>query len=407
MADQGKPLITIMSSDNHPARHNPPEPRDLQVPGRSHTPQVPEREAASAILREQINAVYDHSPPNQLKQDTPADNPYNRTLKETTPDWQQYHSAWQQYYQQYYQRYYLQQLHTQRQAHTDHKVQAAARPKQETATEPELAEPLTKTKQVKALKDNLLGTVRERAKKARRSHHFMPIASALTVGLVFLFLQYNRMFFAQVNAYVSPGSAVNESDTVLVDPSANVNVGPESKLIIPKINVNIKVVYDITSLEDAPVQEGLNRGVVHYKLPGANALPGQVGNTTILGHSSNDIFDPGDYKFAFVLLDRLQAGDIIYMHYEGKRYIYRVTDKKVISPTEFAALQQNNGKPMLTLVTCTPPGTALKRLLVYAEQISPDPATASAPTAGASTPDPNTLPGNSPTLFERVRDFFF
>jgi sortase A len=221
-------------------------------------------------------------------------------------------------------------------------------------------------------------------------------------------LQYNRVFFAQVEAYVSPGSVVNENDTVLVDPSANANVGPEPKLIIPKINVNIKVIYDITSLQDAPVQEGLNHGVVHYKLPGANSLPGQAGNMAILGHSSNDIFDPGDYKFAFVLLDRLQPGDIAYMHYQGKRYIYRVTDKKVINPTEFSVLQQNNGKPTLVLVTCTPPGTALKRLLVFAEQISPDPATATQPNGGqASSSEPTTLPANSPTLFERIRDFFF
>ena len=382
--------------------------RNLQVPHRNQTPNVPERNTAAHILRDHIDTIYEHNPPNQLKNDNqPEANPYNRTYNNTDYNWQQYHSAWQQYYQQYYQRYYVQQLHVQRQQLAAEKAQAAAEPSEQkiiTGTDPTALQ----KKQVTQLKDDLLGKVKDRAKKVRRSHHFMPIMSALTVGLIFLFLQYNRVFFAQVKAYVSPGSVVNESDTVLVDPTANVNVGAEPKLIIPKINVNIHVVYNITSLEDGPVQEGLNHGVVHYKLPGANALPGQIGNTVMLGHSSNDIFDPGDYKFAFVLLDRLQAGDIAYVHYEGKRYIYRVTDKKVISPTEFNALQVNNGKPMLTLVTCTPPGTALKRLLVFAEQISPDPATAQqGSNDNASSNEPGNLPGNSPTLLDRIHDFFF
>jgi sortase A len=389
--------------------------RDLQIPARDQSPHVPQRETAANILRDKVAAIYEHDPPNQLNQSSSTTNTsstYNRTYNATPAQLQEYHSAWQQYYQQYYQRYYVQQLHLQRQQQALLKAEDAGRQPQEQIISHE-SDDVSGTseshkQQVLELKNNLLGKVKKRAKKVRQSHHFMPIISALAVGLLFLFLQYNRVFFAEVKAYVSPGSTVNENDTVLVDPSANANVGPEPKLIIPKINVNIKVVYDITSLEDKPVQEGLNHGVVHYKLPGANALPGQVGNVTILGHSSNDIFDPGDYKFAFVLLDRLQAGDIAYLHYEGKRYIYRVTDKKVISPTEFAALQSNSGKPMLTLVTCTPPGTALKRLLVFAEQISPDPATATQPQSGETgSNEPADLPGNSPTLFERIRDFFF
>lgn len=402
--------------DPQDTQNNDQQHHDLQVPHRRHVhhPSAQDRDTASHVLRDRIDAIYDQAPPNQLKKEekviVPADSAYDRTYQEKPEKFnaQQYHNAWQQYYQQYYQRYYLQQLHVQRQQVAAEKAVQAAEP---TVHEPKFISgsdsATVRKSQINELKANLLGKVKDRAQKVRKSHHFMPIVSALAVGLIFVFLQFNRAFFAELAAYISPGSAVSENDTVLVDPTANVNVGSEPKLIIPKINVNIHVVYDITSLEDAPVQEGLKKGVVHYKLPGANSLPGQVGNTVILGHSSNDIFDPGDYKFAFVLLDRLQAGDIVYMHYQGKRFIYRVTDKKVITPTEFNALHVNNGKPMLTLVTCTPPGTALKRLLVYAEQISPDPASATKPTAEQNETDPQLLPGNSPTLFERIRDFFF
>ena len=372
----------------------------------AHNPDT--KDQAAQVIRGQIDAIYQQSPPHQDPED--VHEPYNHTMGAGGYDLQQYHTAWQQYYQQYYQRYYLQQVHIQRQQ-ASHKAHHAAQPNQQHSQQPQIitgSDHLPESKSpVSTLKDNLLHTVKDRAKKARRSNHFVPIASALAVGLVFLFLQYNRFLFAEVNAYVSPGSAVNESDTVLVDPTANLNVGSEPKVIIPKINVNIRTVYDVTSLEDGPVQEGLKRGVVHYKLPGANSLPGQVGNSVILGHSSNDIFDPGDYKFAFVLLEKLQAGDVFYAHYEGTRYIYRVTEKKIIKPSDISTLQVKTDKPLMTLVTCTPLGTATNRLLVTGEQISPDPATARQPGSGDASDKSLQLPGNSPTLLERVRDFFF
>jgi hypothetical protein len=47
-------------------------------------------------------------------------------------------------------------------------------------------------------------------------------------------------------------------------------------------------------------------------------------------------------------------------------------------------------------------------LLVYGEQISPDPAAVASQSAQAPpTNTPDTIPGNSPTLFERLRDIFF
>ena len=394
--------------------HSQPHARNLQIPGRQTHSHVPERSQVTAdLLREKVNAVYDAAPPNQLKdaQQTQT-NPYNRTYttgqtSAPTFDAQQYHTAWQQYYQQYYQRFYLQQLHVQRQQMAAEKANQAAKPPDDTQQHvitgtDETAPPKN---QVEQFKNELLDKVKERAKKVRRSHHFMPIVSAIVIGLLFLFLQYNRLMIAEVKAYVSPGA--NEGNSVLIDPTNNVNVGPDPKLIIPKINVNIKVVYDVKTLEENAIQEGLNHGVVHYNLPGANSLPGQIGNTVLLGHSSNDIFAPGDYKFAFVQLDRMEKDDIFYINYQGKRYVYRVTEKKVILPTELNALQINNGKPMATLITCTPLGTALKRLLVIAEQISPDPSAATAKPTDNPTNEPNTLPGNSPTLLDNIRDFFF
>ena len=235
----------------------------------------------------------------------------------------------------------------------------------------------------------------------------MPIVCAIIVGLLFLALQFNRLLVAQVEAYISPGSTVDLSNTVIVDPSTGANVGNDSRLIIPKINVSAPVIYSTTTVDENTIEKSLEGGVVHYNLPGANSVPGQAGNGVILGHSSNDVFDPGNYKFVFVLLDRLQNGDLFYMNYQGKRYVYKVTDKKIIKPTDWKVLLQNDGKPTIVLVTCTPAGTALNRLLVYGEQISPDPSTASAAPSNTQDANPAEIPGNSQTFFERLYNLLF
>ena len=323
-------------------------------------------------------------------------------------DWQQYHTAWQQYYQQYYHRYYANFIATQQAPQApepdEPKPEAPAALDKTIVGSDTIALPKSRLQQ---LRDDLRARVGERAHKLRRSSHFVPIISAFIVGALFMLLQFNRLLAAQVEAYISPGSTVDASDTIIVDPSASTDIGQDPKLLIPKINVNVPVVYDVATVDDRAIQTGLEKGVVRYNLSGANSLPGQTGNMVILGHSSNDVFDPGGYKFTFVLLDRLQIGDLFYLHYQGKRYVYKVGDRKIIKPTEWKTLQQNGGKPTVILVTCNPPGTSGHRLLVYGEQISPDPASASAKPATSQETNPAEIPGNSKTFFERLGDILF
>jgi sortase A len=102
-------------------------------------------------------------------------------------------------------------------------------------------------------------------------------------------------------------------------------------------------------------------------------------------------------------LDRLQKGDVFYLNYKGTRYTYSVTKSEVITPTQINKLILPEDKPMATLITCTPPGTAWKRLVVYGEQISPDPTKAKpAEEPAGSNTDNISLPNNSPTLLERL-----
>lgn len=234
----------------------------------------------------------------------------------------------------------------------------------------------------------------------RPASRWKPMLIALVVGLVFLSINYNEVALAQIRQYVSPSSSL--STPVIIDPSSQVEISNEPRLIIPKINVDVPVVYDEKTYDEARIQQALEHGVVHY---GDTALPGQIGNNVIVGHSSNNFFNGGKYKFAFVLLDRLEKDDTFILHYKGERYIYKVYNKQIIEPTDFSLIQPTN-KPVVTLITCTPPGTAWHRLVVQAEQISPS--TANAKPANTHIPDDidSPVPGNAPSLWSRFWDSF-
>ena len=95
------------------------------------------------------------------------------------------------------------------------------------------------------------------------------------------------------------------------------------------------------------------------------------------------------------------------MNYESKRYTYKVTSTEVVMPNQVNKIQIETDKPMLTLISCVPLGTAEKRLLVFAEQISPDPTGATQSTdsddTSTSSSDSSTIPGQpAPTLLERL-----
>jgi sortase A len=250
------------------------------------------------------------------------------------------------------------------------------------------------------LRDYALGSVSS-PKKVKPMQHVQSLLFGLGVGsivmIIFLFSFFNERFIAP---FIQPSR--NISNTQIIAGSAASGNNPE--LIIPKINVQIPVVYDVKTIEESAVEKGLERGVVHY----ANtAVPGQDGNVVIFGHSSNNIFNPGKYKFAFVLLSKMENGDTFYIQKDGKRYTYQVYKKEIVVPSNVGVLANTGKAATATLITCDPPGTSTNRLVVMAEQISPDPTQNSAQVAQSATvTQASTIPGNAPTLWSRFWHWF-
>lgn len=235
--------------------------------------------------------------------------------------------------------------------------------------------------------------------KLQAKHHLQSLLFGLGMGVlvivIFLFGFFNEVF---ISPFIQPSRVAAATPLIVSSNSVAPTSTPE--VIIPKINVEIPVDYTETSTNESVIESDLEQGVVHYP---TTSFPGQNGNAAFFGHSSNNIFNKGKYKFAFVLLHTLVDGDTFYLTYNDKVYVYKVINKYIVAPSDVSVLNPVAGQTATaTLITCDPPGTSINRLIVVGQQISPDPSTNTQSTASASTPTtakPTSLPGNGPTLW--------
>ncbi len=380
-----------------------------------------QRQAAAAIARKKVLAAYAESAKKAAHAASVAENQSRMkdepvTKKINSESWKKYHSEWQNYYQKYYSEYYSN-------AAKNYVAKERLKDAREQAEEEEILHALAhstprnnkKTGLVlnqgagatgDSIKDDLRRKIRAKAttsaKKTHRMRKFIPLFLGVAVVLVILFLQYNRLIFAPIMAYMSPGN-VPASEIEALDPTVTQSVSADPRLIIPKLNVDVPIRFGISVSE---VMSAMNNGVAHYRINGASAYPGEIGNLVITGHSAGDVYSSNPYKYIFSGLERLEDGDLIYVNYNSVRYTYKIFKKEVVEPTNVAALQIETNKPILTLITCTPLGTSRYRLLVFAEQISPsyEGAEESQKTDDATTEE-ITMPSNEPGFFEGIWNF--
>ena len=256
------------------------------------------------------------------------------------------------------------------------------------------------------IKERILQSVKSNVSaggKLKLKHHLQSLAFGLGAGMVVIFIVmfsfFNELLIAP---FIQPSRRVAETPVIVDVASTVVAGGP--KVLIPKINVEIPVDYSQTTTDAKAIELALDKGIVHYP---TTSKPGQAGNAAFFGHSSNNIFNPGKYKFAFVLLKELVEGDIFYLSNDGETYAYRVFSKRVVQPSEVSVLGAIAGKTSTaTLITCDPPGTSINRLVVVGEQISPESDPNNKPSAPApvltASQQGSGLPGNGPTFWARI-----
>jgi LPXTG-site transpeptidase (sortase) family protein len=134
-------------------------------------------------------------------------------------------------------------------------------------------------------------------------------------------------------------------------PSVNSWIG---LLQIPKINLSMTVIQGTNTRQ-------LRMAPGHYI---NTAGLGTAGNAAIAGHRTT-------WGRPFRYLDHLVVNDPIIVTTTQGRFLYRVIDKRVVSPSDLSVLNPS-ATPILTLTTCNPPYSAVTRLVVVARLAAVD-----------------------------------
>jgi LPXTG-site transpeptidase (sortase) family protein len=227
----------------------------------------------------------------------------------------------------------------------------------------------------------------KRAKKERSKYWNLLKTFGLFIGItavIFVGFNYQELYKNLDYWYKTNYKNTDQAATMQTDPTQDIlnKLGqqgnlkealpalPEisdSSMTIPSINVTTPIIWNIPNTPEATLSN-LKNGVIHIS---GTALPGQKGNVFISGHSSNYPWIRSDYNNIFALLNKMVIGDMVHLKYQQKDYLYKISEIKIVKPDDASVMQSTNSS-ILSLMTCTPVGTNLKRLVVIGSQVYPD-----------------------------------
>ena len=132
---------------------------------------------------------------------------------------------------------------------------------------------------------------------------------------------------------------------------------------VSKYSISIPKIK-ITNAEVSTVDTDLTSHMVQYN---SSATPPEKGNAVVFGHSTlPQLFNPKDYKTILAKAYTLKKGDNIIVKIKDVSYLYTIEAVKVVSAEDTSMFARKKDDSYLTLVTCTPPGTIWKRLVLEA-----------------------------------------
>ena len=194
---------------------------------------------------------------------------------------------------------------------------------------------------------------------------------------------------ATVTAIVPPfvaASIPTAAPTATPAPTPDIPSIPNNTVSFQALGISAPVAWSVP-FDEKTILSDLETGVVNIA---GTAHPGQTGYTIVTGHSSNYIWDKGQYNTIFAPLSKAKLGQEILASYNNKVYTYKISKIFTVKPSEVGVLTSDPQKSGIRLITCTPVGTSLNRLVVQAEQVSPDPSqnqTFTPQISGSSIPD--------------------
>lgn len=151
---------------------------------------------------------------------------------------------------------------------------------------------------------------------------------------------------------------VDETAKKLVSTRPNIN---KNRLYVPKVNIDVAIV---------PIQGNeaiaLEKGAIHRAATSGNPKDG--GNFVITAHRFNLGLTPAQTRAQspFYSINKLNQGDAVYVDYQGVRYAYKVTERKMVKP-EAVEIENRTATPRLTMYSSELAGPKASREVVIAE----------------------------------------
>ena len=175
--------------------------------------------------------------------------------------------------------------------------------------------------------------------------------------------RYNENHKVNIIADAFDEEAEGEETALPSDPSYEELLNPLGNgvmgyIVIPKINVELALYHGVRA-------NALENGVGHIE---GTSLPvgGESTHSVLSGHRGL----PGARLFTD--LDQIGNGDRFYISILGETFAYEVNNILVVEPTQTETLAIQEGKDLVTLVTCTPYGVNSHRLLITGHRIPYD-----------------------------------
>jgi sortase A len=199
---------------------------------------------------------------------------------------------------------------------------------------------------------------RRRRKSRRRKGKILIIIglSLILAGLLALAGIYGYIYYTDRKAAAAQEELFRQwEEDPIPSEEGNVAVGDGiARIIATRIGLDA-IVVELWGLDD---EQNLKRGPGH--LP-ETAYPGQDGNCVISGHRTT-------YGAPFRHIEQLTEGEEIVLLTADNRYVYEVTEQRIVVPTDLTVLEQE-GEPKLTLTACHPWYSAAQRIVVIARLV--------------------------------------
>lgn len=168
--------------------------------------------------------------------------------------------------------------------------------------------------------------------------------------------EYNSMLFQTNGAIIGNVNTEILSEESYQSLLNQGGTGIMGSIEIPKIGVDLPIYHGTEN-------DVLSNGIGHLE---GTSLPigGENTHCILTGHRGLP------NSKLFTRLDELKENDLFYLNIFGEMLAYKVNQIEVIEPDEVEKLDIQDGKDLVSLITCTPYGLNTHRLVVTGERVS-------------------------------------